>query len=163
MGGRAEAVGLHLIDADEGNIILSAMKALKQGGILITECDEFDEWRPDPNRDGSFLKCKLPSDRTLELLQKRSGAQVITVLVQRQGKARYTCNLKAVGNGDSPANLPLNEQCLSVLEKAVENYPEQWYQWKKFGAVIKPQLEIEPDRHLTGYLPDLGFPIPDQA
>jgi len=163
MGGRAEAVGLHLIDADEGNIILSAMKALKQGGILITECDEFDEWRPDPNRDGSFLKCKLPSDRTLELLQKRSGAQVITALVQRQGKAHYTCNLTAVDNGASPANLPLNEQCLSVLEKAVENYPEQWYQWKKFGAVIKPQLEIEPDRHLTGYLPDLGFPIPDQA
>ncbi|MGA9755423.1 MAG: hypothetical protein WBV23_09810, partial [Desulfobaccales bacterium] len=61
MGERAEAVGLHLIDADEGNIILSAMQALKKGGILITECDEFDEWRPDPKRDGSFLKCKLPS------------------------------------------------------------------------------------------------------
>ena len=163
VGERAEAVGLHLIDADEGNIILSAMKALKQGGILITECDEFDEWRPDPNRNGSFLKCKLPSDRTLELLQKRSGAQVITALVQRQGKKHYTCNLTAIGNGASPANLPLNEQCLSVLEKAVENYPEQWYQWKKFGAMIKPQLEIEPDRHLAGYLPDLGFPIPDQA
>ena len=163
MGERAEAVGLHLIDADEGNIILSAMKALKQGGILITECDEFDEWRPDPNRDGSFLKCKLPSDRTLELLQKRSGAQVITALVQRQGKKHYTCNLTAIGNGASPANLPLNEQCLSVLENAVENYPEQWYQWKKFGAMIKPQLEIEPDRHTAGYLPDIGLPIPDQA
>ncbi len=161
MGERAEAVGLHLIDADEGNIILSAMKALKQGGILITECDEFDEWRPDPNRDGSFLKCKLPSDRTLELLQKRSGAQVITALVQRQGKKHYTCNLTAVGNG--AFNPSINEQCLSVLEKAVENYPEQWYQWKKFGSMIKPQLEIEPDWHTPGYLPDIGFPIPDQA
>ena len=163
MGQRAEAVGLHLIDADEGNIILSAMKALKQGGILITECDEFDEWRPDPNRDGSFLKCKLPSDRTLELLQKSSGAQVITALVQRQGKKHYTCNMTAVSNGASPANIPLNEQCLSVLEKAVENYPEQWYQWKKFGAMIKPQLGIEPDRHTAGYLPDIGLLIPDQA
>jgi Kdo2-lipid IVA lauroyltransferase/acyltransferase len=163
MGERAEAVGLHLIDADEGNIILSAMKALKQGGILITECDEFDEWRPDPHRDGSFLKCKLPSDRTLELLQKRSGAQVITALVQRQGKQRYTCNLTAVGNGASPANLPLNEQCLMVLGQAVENYPEQWYQWKKFGALIKPQLEIEQDRDTAGCLPDVGLPIPNQA
>jgi lauroyl/myristoyl acyltransferase len=163
VGERAEAVGLHLIDADEGNIILSAVKALKQGSILITECDEFDEWRPDPNRDGSFLKCKLPSDRTLELLQKRSGAQVITALVQRQGKKHYTCNLAAVGNGASLGNLPLHEHCSSVLEEAVENYPEQWYQWKKFGAMIKPQLEIEPDRHSAGYLHDLGFPIPDQA
>ena len=160
---RAEAVGLHLIDADEGNILLSAMKALKQGGILITECDEFDEWRPDPNRDGSFLKCKLPSDRTLELLQKRSGAQVITALVQRQGKKHYTCNLTAVGNGAFPANPPINEQCLLVLEKAVENYPEQWYQWKKFGNMIKSQLEIEHDRHSAGYLPDIGLPISTQA
>jgi KDO2-lipid IV(A) lauroyltransferase len=163
MGERAEAVGLHLIDADGGNIILSAMKALKQGGILITECDEFDEWRPDPNRGGSFLKCKLPSDRTLELLQKRSGAQVITALVHRQGKKQYACSLMSVGDGAPPTNLPLNEQCLSVLENAVESNPEQWYQWKKFGAMIKPQLESEPDRHLAGYLPDLGFPVPDQA
>src|SRR5665648_43907 len=35
MGQRAEAVGLQLIDADEGNIILAAMKALKAGRILI--------------------------------------------------------------------------------------------------------------------------------
>ena len=33
MGERAEAVGLHLIDADEGNIILSAMKALRPAGF----------------------------------------------------------------------------------------------------------------------------------
>ena len=163
MGERAEAVGLHLIDADEGNIILSAMKALKQGSILITECDEFEEWRPDPNRDGSFLKCKLPSDRTLELLQKRSGARVITALVQRQGKKHYTCNLTAVGNGAFAATSRINEQCLLVLEEAVENYPEQWYQWKKFGNMIKSQLEIEHDRDTVGYLPDIGLPIPNQA
>jgi Kdo2-lipid IVA lauroyltransferase/acyltransferase len=163
LGQRAETVGLKLIDADEGNIILAAMKTLKQGGILITECDEFDKWRPDLNRNGSFLKCQMPSDRTLELLQKRSGAQVITALVQRQGRKHYTCNLRAVGNGAFPANPSLHEQCLLVLEKAVENYPEQWYQWKKFGTVIKPQLEIEPDPHAVGYLPDMGLPIPNQA
>ena len=96
---RAESVGLNLIDADEGNIILAAMKALKEGRILITECDEFDEWRPDPNRDSYFLNCKLTSDRTLELLQKRSGAPVISALVKREGKNRYTCNLTPVGLG----------------------------------------------------------------
>ena len=84
MGRRAEAVGLHLIDADDGNIILAAMKALKEGRILITEVDEFDEWRPDPKRD-SFLNCRLDSDRTLELLRKRSGAQIITALMKREG------------------------------------------------------------------------------
>jgi len=164
MGQRAAAVGLHLIDADEGNIILSAMKALKEGRILITECDEFDEWRPDPHRDSYFLNCRLPSDRTLELLRKRSGAQVITALMQRDGKKQYTCNLTPVGNGASPAHLSIHEQCLSVLETTVEDYPEQWYQWKKFGKMIKSHFEVEYDRQEAGYLaPEIGLSVPDQA
>jgi KDO2-lipid IV(A) lauroyltransferase len=164
LGRRAEAVGLQLIDADAGNIILSAMQALKQGRILITECDEFDEWRPDPHRHSNFLNCRLPSDRTLELLQKRSGAQVVTALMQRQGKKEYACNLTAVNNGAAPASQPIHEQCLSLLEATVENYPEQWYQWKKFGKMIKTHFEVEYDRQKTGYLaPEIGFSIPDQA
>jgi lauroyl/myristoyl acyltransferase len=164
MGARAAAVGLDLIDADEGNIILSAMKALKQGRILITECDEFDEWRPDPHRSSHFLNCKLPSDRTLDLLRKRSGAKVITALMQREGKKRYTCNLVPVDNASFPPNMPLSEQCLSVLEAAVESYPEQWYQWKKFGKIIKSYIEVDYDRQEVGYLaPEIGLSVPDQA
>lgn len=164
MGRRAEEVGLHLIDADEGNIILSAMKALKEGRILITECDEFDEWRPDPHRDSYFLGCRLPSDRTLELLRKRSGAQVITALMQRDGKKQYTCNLTPVGKEAAPVNLPIHEQCLSVLENTVEDFPEQWYQWKKFGKIIKSLFEVEYDHQEAGYLaPEIGLSVPDQA
>ena len=164
MGARAAAVGLELIDADEGNIILAAMKALKQGRILITECDEFDEWRLDPHRHGSFLNCRLPSDRTLGLLQKRSGAQVVTALVQRDGKKQYTCNLTAVENGAISGGLSLSERCLSVLEDTVEAHPEQWYHWKKFGKLIKSHVEVEHDNQETGYLaPEIGLSIADQA
>jgi KDO2-lipid IV(A) lauroyltransferase len=164
MGKRAEAVGLQLIDADEGNIILAAMRALKQGRILITEADEFDEWRPDPRRDSYFLNCRLPSDRTLELLQKRSGAKVVTALMQREGKQRYTCNLTALDNGAFPAYMSLSERCLCVLEETVEVRPEQWYQWKKFGKLIKSQVEAEYDNQEAGYLaPEIGLSIPDQA
>jgi lauroyl/myristoyl acyltransferase len=164
MGERASAVGLELIDADGGNIILSAMKALKQGRILITECDEFDEWRPDPRRQSSFLNCRLPLDRTLDLLQKRSGAQVVAALVTREGKKHYTCNLTAVGNGAFPEHMSLSERCLSVLEDTVEVHPEQWYQWKKFGKLIKSHVEVENGNQETGYLaPEIGLSIPDQA
>jgi lauroyl/myristoyl acyltransferase len=164
MGKRAADVGLELIDADEGNIILSAMKALKQGRILITECDEFDEWRPDPRRSGEFLNCRLPSDRTLDLLQKRSGASVVTALMKRDGKKNYTCNLTAVGNGAFPSQMSWSERCLSVLEDTVEDHPEQWYQWKKFGKLIKSQVEVKHGNQETGYLaPEIGFSIPDQA
>ncbi|MFZ5447209.1 MAG: lysophospholipid acyltransferase family protein [Thermodesulfobacteriota bacterium] len=164
MGARAKAVGLELIDADEGNIIMAAMKALKQGRILITECDEFDEWRVDTRRHSYFLNCRLPSDRTLDLLQKRSGAQVVTALVKREGKKQYTCNLTSVGNGAFPANMSWSERCLSVLEDMVEDSPEQWYQWKKFGKMIQSIVEVEHDYQETGYLaPEIGFSIPDQA
>jgi KDO2-lipid IV(A) lauroyltransferase len=164
LGRRAESIGLNLLDADTGNVILSAMKALKEGRILITECDEFDEWRPDPHRDSYFLNCRLPADRTLELLRKRSGAQVITALVKREGNQEYTCNFTPVGNGAFPATMPISDQCLSVLEAGVEDYPEQWYQWKKFGKMVKPQFEIEYERQGAGYLaPEIGLSVPDQA
>jgi KDO2-lipid IV(A) lauroyltransferase len=163
LGWRAESIGLNLLDADNGNVILTAMKALKEGRILITECDEFDEWRIDPSRDSYFLNCRLPADRTLELLSKRSGAQVITALVKREGNQQYTCNFTPIGNGAFPATMPISDQCLSVLETAVDDYPEQWYQWKKFGKMIKSYFEID-DRREAGYLaPEIGLSVPDQA
>jgi Kdo2-lipid IVA lauroyltransferase/acyltransferase len=164
MGQRADAVGLQLIDADEGNIILAAMRALKEGRILITEVDEFDEWRPDPRRHSYFLDCRLPSDRTLELLQKRSGAKVVTALMKREAKRHYTCNLTAVDNGAFPEYMSLSDRCLHVLEETVRAHPEQWYQWKKFGKLVKSHVEVKDDNQETGYLaPELGFSVPDQA
>jgi Kdo2-lipid IVA lauroyltransferase/acyltransferase len=162
---RAEYGGLNLIDADEGNIILASMKALKEGRILITECDEFDEWRPDPNRDSQFLGCKLTSDRTLELLQKRSGAKVMSALVTRDGKQNYTCSFTPVPvPGSTPVNMPLSDQCLRVLETSIVAHPEQWYQWKKFGKMVKSQFEVQHDRRASGYLaPETGVSFADQA
>jgi KDO2-lipid IV(A) lauroyltransferase len=164
VGQRAAAVGLQLIDADEGNIILAAMKALKQGRILITEVDEFDEWRPDPGRDSSFLNCRLSSDRTLDLLQKRSGAKAVVALVKREGGRRYTCELTAVGNRAFPPQMSLHERCLSVLEDSVEAQPEQWYQWKKLGKLIEPEVKSELENQANGHLaPEIILPVPDQV
>jgi KDO2-lipid IV(A) lauroyltransferase len=164
LGKRAESVGLHLIDADEGNIIMTAMRDLKQGRILITEVDEFDEWRPDPHRDSHFLNCRLPSDRTLELLQKRSGAQVVVGLIKRDDKKRFTCHLTTVGNGTFPASMPLSDRCLSVLENMVADYPDQWYQWKKFGKLIKSQLAIDSEAKKACHPePGIGLSLINQA
>jgi KDO2-lipid IV(A) lauroyltransferase len=159
---RARVVDLDLIDADDGNIVLAAMKALKQGRILITECDEFDEWRPDPHRHSYFLNCQMPVDRSLDILRKRSGAPVLTALMERDGYQHYTMNLTPVANGDSPRST--SEECLRILEAAIEARPEQWYQWKKFGKIIKSRLEVEHDRKESGYLaPEVGISLADQA
>jgi KDO2-lipid IV(A) lauroyltransferase len=139
---RAEWVGLDLINADEGNIILNALKALKQGRILITECDEFDEWRPEPRRTCCLLNCNLPDDRTLGLLRKRSGAPIITAFVKRESGRTYTCNLTPGADRASPDDLPVSRKCMRNLEIVLEANPEQWYQWKKFGKLVKVPSEV---------------------
>jgi len=159
---RAERINLDLIDADSDHIFLAALKALKQGRILITECDEFEEWRPDDRQNHYFLNCKLPSDRSLEILRKRSGAPVISALLKREGQRNYSLNLTPMGNGASPAAMPVSAQCLRTLEAEVEACPQQWYQWKKFGKIIKSRLEVEHDRQESGYLaPEIGIPVAD--
>ncbi len=161
LGRRAAHVGLELIDADDGNIFLAAIKALKQGRILITECDEFDEWRLAPGRQNYFLNCSIPSDRTLDILRKRSGAPVISALVKREGEKNYTLNLTPVMNGSAPLAWA-GEECLKVLETAIEGSPEQWSQWKTFGKMIHTPLEVEDERQESGYLaPELGISVAD--
>lgn len=158
---RARHVNLNLIDADQGNVFLSAIKALKAGQILITECDEFDEWRPDDRHRLNFLNARFPADRTLDLLQKRSGALVVTALLHRHGRKRYTLNLVPVANGQGPAPPAVGVQCLSVLEEAIWADPAQWYQWKKFGQMILPELEVADDRQTSGYLaPEAAVSLP---
>lgn len=149
---RAEWVGLDLINAEEGNIILNALKALKQGRILITECDEFDEWRPDPRRTCCFLNCNLPDDRALGLLRKRSGAPIITAFVKRGSDRTYTCNLTAVADGASPDDLPVSQKCMRNLEIVLEANPEQWYQWKKFGKMVQARSEVGHDEQEIGIM-----------
>ena len=98
---RAETVGLQLVDSDDGNVLLAAVRALKSGRILITECDEFDEWRPAKGHNVSFLNCPLPGDRTLDILQKRSRAPVVSALMQRNCSKSYTLNLIPVRTSPS--------------------------------------------------------------
>ncbi len=155
---RAEAVGLQLVDSDEGNVFLAAIKALKHGRILITECDEFDEWRP-ADQEISFLNCSLTGDRTLDILQRRSGAPVVTALMQRNGTKHYTMNLV-------PVHMTAEEKitgqaCLKVLEASVQAYPAHWYQWKKLGQMLDLNPEVLNDYHEGGHLaPDMQIPVP---
>jgi Kdo2-lipid IVA lauroyltransferase/acyltransferase len=157
---RADLVNLNIIDAEHGNVLLAASKALKSGQILITECDEFDEWRPQETQRTSFLNARLAADRSIDLLQKRSGAPVVTAFLHRNGGKRYTLNLEAVGNGDGHTSASVGVRCLALLEKAVLADPAQWYQWKKFGEMIRPDLEAEHDRQVRGYLaPETFVPV----
>ena len=157
---RAEAVGLQLVDPDEGSVLLAAIKALKSGRILITEVDEFDEWRPVENQEVTFLRCSLPEDRTLGILQKRSGAPVVNALMQRNGKKNYTMNVVPVPNNPSERETT-SQACLKVLEASIQATPDHWYQWKKFGQILDLKPETTYDHQESGHLaPELPVPVP---
>ncbi len=136
---RAKQVDLEVIDSDKGNCLLAALKALKQGRIIITESDEFDEWKAKDNHQISFLGAQLDYDRALDVLSKRSGSPVVSALVSRTGKG-YTLHLTQV-TSQEPTEARVGEKCLEILEEMCEMLPTQWYQWKKFGKMISPQLE----------------------
>lgn len=156
---RAEAVGLQLVDSDEGSVFLAAVKALKSGRIVITECDEFDEWRPSKGHEVTFLNCHLEGDRTLETLRKRSGAAVATALMQREGGKRYSLNFTPVFTDPSSAELA-GKACLGVLETAIQATPAQWYQWKKLGQMLDLEPEAPHDHQASGYLaPELEVSV----
>ena len=155
---RAEAVGLHLVDSEAGNVFLAAVKALKNGRIVITECDEFDEWRPAVNQEVTFLNCSLTGDRTLHLLRRRSGAPVVSALMQRNGAKRYTMNLVPVHL--SPED-NTGRECLKVLEASIQASPAHWYQWKKLGQMLDLNNEALNDYQEGGHLaPEMQIPVP---
>ena len=157
---RAEAVGLQLVDPEDGNVFMAAIKALKSGRILITECDEFDEWRPAAGNKVTFLNSPLTGDRTLDILQKRSGAPVVTALMQRNGRKRYTLNLTPVLNQPSEGEAA-GKACLKVLEASIQATPDHWYQWKKFGQMLDLEPEALHDHQESGHLaPELQIPVP---
>jgi lauroyl/myristoyl acyltransferase len=157
---RAEAVGLQLVDPEDGNVFVAAVKALKSGRILITECDEFDEWRPAAGNTVSFLNSSLTGDKTLDILQKRSGAPVVAALMQRDGRKRYTMHLTPVLNTPAEGEAP-GKACLKVLEASIQASPAHWYQWKKFGQMLDLTPEALNDYQESGHLaPELQVPVP---
>jgi KDO2-lipid IV(A) lauroyltransferase len=136
---KAKQVDLEVIDSDKGNCLLAALKALKQGRIIITEADEFDEWKAKDNHQISFLGAQLDYDRALDVLRKRSGSPIVSALVSRSQKG-YTLHLTPV-TSQEPTERRVGEKCLEILEDMCKLLPTQWYQWKKFGNMISPQID----------------------
>lgn len=151
---KAKEVDLEVIDSDKGNCLLAALKALKQGRIIITEADEFDEWKAKDNHQISFLGAQLDYDRALDVLRKRSGAPVVSALVSRSAHG-YTLHLQPVALNE-PQDFRVGEKCLAILEEMCAALPTQWYQWKKFGKMILPQLAAVPPQPQT--LEPVGLP-----
>ena len=116
-----------------GSIFLRAMQALSSNRVMMTQCDEVDAWRRRRSQTIRLFGKTLFFDNTIDVLARRSGAPVVAAFLRRSAGNRYTLILEDVSvqrTAQSSAR-----DCLELWEKYVSRYPEQWYQWKKWGEM----------------------------
>ncbi|MGO9309473.1 MAG: lysophospholipid acyltransferase family protein [Spirochaetia bacterium] len=134
LGEKVSHTGTELISSEHcKSVFLRAMQSLKANRVLMTQCDEVDAWRRRRSHTISLFGKELFFDNTIDVLAHRSGAPVVAAFLKRTGGHRYTLILEDVSVQRAPQSTA--RDCLSLWEKYVSQYPEQWYQWKKWSAM----------------------------
>ena len=138
---RARIYDVEVIDADEGNVVLKALNAIKGGRFLVTECDEFSKWRPHKDRFVEVFGTPVPRDKTLDFFYNRTRVPAALVLMKRTGTGVTMC-VEPLADGSS--GISLASVAWNRLEGYILSHPNQWYQWK--DAVIPLRRSIEKGR-----------------
>jgi lauroyl/myristoyl acyltransferase len=161
---RAARLGITLLDATEGEgVIFSALRALKANQILITECDEFEAWRPHRSRATQFLGFSSPLDRTLDLLQLRYNSPVVLGLVCRARGNRYGLRLHSLNaTHQRLESAPIAKRAMQILEQYIFLAPDQWYQWQQVRIILGTKL-FEQTRRIHAIEADRSLPVADSA
>ena len=107
--------------------------------VLVTQCDEIKEWRQNEREKTSFLGQMTGVDRTINIIQRRTGAEIIFGIIHRYDLHRYKLlmytyeDMIKMLSDISPFSV--GETVLKFLEQFIYYYPEQWYQWKKYTEI----------------------------
>lgn len=113
-----------------------ALQSLKENRIVMTQCDEVDVWRRREKRTMPLFNRTVYYDNTIEIMAKHTGATVISAYMERRSPRRYHLRL------EKTAETAPREIGLWVYRRFgyfISTYPEQWYQWKKWGKVLAKQ------------------------
>jgi Kdo2-lipid IVA lauroyltransferase/acyltransferase len=144
---RADELGIKLIDATQKGKILSAIvEELKDNRVVFIECDEIEEWRPSRGEIISFLGQRVGVDRTINLLQRRTGAEIVFGLLHRHTIRKYSLLLEMgeeIRQRFKGTHLSLGAAVLKALEALIYLEPKQWYQWKHYEAMGKMESASE--------------------
>ncbi len=136
---KTKDLGLRIIDADEEKSVMGAIiRELRANRIVFFECDEIEEWRPSRKERMLFLKKVIGVDRSINLIHRRSGAEVVLGILHRFSLKKYRLLLKspqdlAADLGREPSSI--TEALLKSLEQYIYAHPEEWYQWKNYPAI----------------------------
>ncbi len=145
---RAGRHGMKLLDPKSKSVFFEAVEHLRQGRILLTQCDELEAWHPYPDRKIDFLGLRLGLDRSLDLLARKAGCPMFFGLVHRLGGRRYRLSMEPVTPQAASGGARLfSAACLSLLGEQIHLRPEAWYEWKKLAPMVVEQQKAAPDEN----------------
>jgi KDO2-lipid IV(A) lauroyltransferase len=133
---RARELAIRVIDADRENILSSVIRDLRENRVIFIECDEIEEWKPSKTEWISFLGRTFGVDKTINLIQRRSGAQVVFGLLHRVSLEKYSFIIESYRDvmEKGPVTMSsIGASLLKAFEQYVWEHPDRWYQWKKFS------------------------------
>jgi KDO2-lipid IV(A) lauroyltransferase len=144
---QAQKYNIRLIDAEKkGSILKKAIRELKENRVLVTQCDEIEEWRPSQKKRTSFLGQVTGLDRTINAIQKRTGAEVVFGVIHRYNLSEYKLIMYSYEDMlKMLEGIPVQtvgETVLKVLEQFILYHPEQWYQWKKYPEIETKSIAV---------------------
>ena len=156
-------LGLKIIDARQKNGALATLiQELKENRIVFIECDEIEEWRPSQKERLFFLGKMIGVDKTITLIQKRTGAGIIFGILHRFNLEKYSLILESHQDlllrlGKTPSSV--GETILESFEQYIYSYPEEWYQWKNYmriKALSDSGMRVERPPAFPSLKPALG-------
>jgi len=129
-----------IIDANHTpNIIRAIYNDLRENRVVITQCDEIDEWKPCRHNKICFLGKQVRLDKTLNILSKRCAAAIVFGVMHRSARHRYkfvaTSWEEMAQKYQRSIDTPIGAVLLKYMERYIYKHPEEWYQWKKYTAL----------------------------
>ena len=148
---KTKDLGLRIIDAGQNGTVLSTViKELRDNRIVFIECDEIEAWKPSKKEKMFFLGKWIGVDRTISLIQRRAGAEIIFGILHRFTVGRYRLIVENYEDllmrlGREPSSV--GEAVLKFFEQYVYSYPGEWYQWKNYPNIEgTPVSVMKPER-----------------
>jgi lauroyl/myristoyl acyltransferase len=138
---KAKEFSARIIDVDNTpNIMKAINENLKENRIVITQCDEINEWKSYKDNRVLFLGKDIHLDRTMDILIKRVNPEIVFGLMHRETDHRYrfiTISRSEMNKTQlRPEEIPISRMALSFLEQYIYKYPREWYQWKQYADIV---------------------------
>ncbi|MBW1786346.1 MAG: hypothetical protein JRK53_06960 [Deltaproteobacteria bacterium] len=147
---KAKRFSTRILDADKiDNVARAIHDNLKENRIVITQCDEIEEWRPSKRSRIRFLGREINVDRAVNVLLKRCGAAIVFGVMHRDADHRYQFKADSWEEMARCFSPEIYGSKGAVVLKFMENYiisnPEEWYQWKKVPEMVS--FAVDEKRH----------------